>query len=204
MSILSSSFGWQSAAPLSLDPTQVNNSGEYNRYSSKRVNKHRWGWDLHLALNSYSAGMELYAFLVSLGGTGGAFLLPNPLPQIGSGSVVGNATTRALIAKGDTSAPVDSLNNSQTGVFKIGDFVRFNNHSKVYMVTSQLNSNGTGQGTFSFYPPSFESIPDNTIIHFGDDVEFHVALESDTQDILIAISNSNDVDPKINVVEVSE
>jgi hypothetical protein len=202
MATLDTKFAWQSITPISDDPTQRNNPGEYLAYFGKRPDKHRWAWDLHFAPNAYVSAMELYSFLVSQGGTGGVWNLPNPSITNGSLQVVGNAKTRAIIPKGDLSAPVDALSANAAGVLLPGDFFQFANHKKVYMVTNTVNANGSEQGTIQFYPPAFERVPDNTNIVIGNDVLFQVQLDSDITDVLISANRSKFADPKIDVVEV--
>ena len=67
-------------------------------------------------------------------------------------STVGMTVTTNTGA-GATSIPVQTLLNDTT-ILNPGDVIRFNNHSKVYMVTDSegVTTNGTGGATINFEP----------------------------------------------------
>jgi hypothetical protein len=81
------------------------------------------------------------------------------------------AGTRAITTKGMTF--------SITGAAKAGDFVKFSGHTKVYMVTADANSNGTGRTTLAIEPALIVATADGEAMTVTD-VPFTVALKSDT------------------------
>lgn len=58
----------------------------------------------------------------------------------------------------------DGWSASVTGIMKAGDILKFSGHTKVYMVTDDANSNGTGQATINISPALMSSPADNEII----------------------------------------
>ena len=58
-----------------------------------------------------------------------------------------------------------------------GDIIKFNGHSKVYMVVDPVNSNGSGQATINISPALINSIADNETI-VTSNVPFKVKLNS--------------------------
>lgn len=74
-----------------------------------------------------------------------------------------NAPTSGTVAVGQKYANLSSLPNSTT-VLKAGDFFRFNNHSKVYMVTQDCTSSGSGTANLQFSGACVSSVPSGTRI----------------------------------------
>jgi len=68
--------------------------------------------------------------------------------------------------------PIDGI----SGTLKAGDFIKFANHSKVYMVTADL----TGAGNVSIEPALVANVADNEAITF-DSVPFTMRLRNDIQ-----------------------
>jgi hypothetical protein len=77
---------------------------------------------------------------------------------------------------GDTSVTVDGM----TGTLKAGDFIKFNGHSKVYMVVADATASA-GSATLTIEPPLRENLSDNEVITY-DGVEFTVRLTNDVQE----------------------
>jgi len=73
----------------------------------------------------------------------------------------------------------DGWTVSITGILKAGDILKFANHTKVYMVTADANSNGSGQATISISPALVQSPADNSAITISS-VPFNVRCTSET------------------------
>jgi hypothetical protein len=90
-----------------------------------------------------------------------------------------NIATAATVAAGQryvalTGLPVSTL------VLRAGDFFRFNTHSKMYMVTQDVTSSGSGTANVQFSGASVSSVTSGTRI-WTNGVPFTVILESDEQ-----------------------
>ena len=78
-----------------------------------------------------------------------------------STSANNTCATNSTVAVGQRYVPLTGLDTSTT-VLKAGDFFRFNNHSKVYMVTQDLTSNSSGVANLQFSGSCVSSVPVGT------------------------------------------
>ena len=65
---------------------------------------------------------------------------------------------------GDASIALDGFTANQTGALKAGDLIKFANHSKVYMVQSDIDSNGSGALTVLISPNLVTALTDNVAV----------------------------------------
>lgn len=111
------------------------------------------------------------------------------------GSTSGTATGTLLVnnvagySAGDSSIAVDGL----TGTLKAGDFIKFQNHDKVYMVTAD------GSTTLAIEPPLVAAISNNHTVTYNS-VPFTMAFTTDAQEM--SVGNDGFVGYKINLIEV--
>lgn len=121
---------------------------------------------------------EVFAFLQKQKGSFEDFTIVAPLDNLGAGKaetdiqVVGNHTS------GDASIALDGFSASQTGALKAGDLIKFANHSKVYMVQSDIDSDGSGALTVLISPNLVASLADNEAVTVNKP-SFTVYLQSD-------------------------
>jgi len=104
-------------------------------------------------------------------------------------------------AAGSTSIAVTSNETSKT-ILRAGDVIRFFNHTKVYMVTEDVATNGAGAGTIQFQPAlvtavdtdsagenisvnqvAFRFIISNDLQEYGYDNQGFVSFEIDVQEV---------------------
>ncbi|NDB60515.1 hypothetical protein EB001_19015 [bacterium] len=104
------------------------------------------------------------------------------------GVASGTILVNGAISAGATSCSIDGMANSTTGVFKAGDYFRFTGQNKVYMVVSDVSSNGSGQGTLTFEPPLRSNVADNAVIIYSG-VDFTLGLTNDIQEFNIGTEN---------------
>ena len=76
---------------------------------------------------------------------------------------------------------IKGMTPNRLQVLRAGDFFRFAGHTKVYMATDDLNSDGGGVGILNFSGGLVASPPVNQGI-FTNDVKFTVILDSDIQE----------------------
>jgi hypothetical protein len=67
-----------------------------------------------------------------------------------------------------------------TLVLKAGDFVQFSGHTKVYQITADITSDGSGNATLSIEPALVESPAENEAL-VVEDIPFRVGLVNDVQ-----------------------
>jgi len=122
--------------------------------------------------------------------------LPNLSEPLGVGS--GSPVVSGAHSAGDSTITSTGWTASQTGIMKAGDILKFANHVKVYMVTADCDSDGSGDTTISIMPPLINALVDTESITVNG-VEFNVILKDDiTEYSAVAPSLSKF---KLNMIE---
>jgi hypothetical protein len=118
----------------------------------RRVPAQRWEFTLKSVPLYPDVGRKVWAFITALNGRFEPFDVVIPGYSQPQGVASGAPTVRTAAAAGVTSVAMQGFSGPVTGQLLAGDYVRFGNHSKVYMVTADVNSNVSGQLTLPIYP----------------------------------------------------
>jgi uncharacterized secreted protein with C-terminal beta-propeller domain len=97
---------------------------------------------------------------------------------------VGNAKVKTAATKGAFSVALKGLGVSKA-VFKAGDFFKFANHSKVYMVTDDVTSNSSGEATLFFSAKLVVNVVVDEVLTINA-VPFTVILDQDVDEFTVA------------------
>ena len=117
-----------------------------------------WSFKLKSTAMNKADMMADYSFIVQQDGQYGSFtIVPS---EIGStrGTASGTITVNTTVstdpvlspALGSSNVAVDTV---ATGTLLTGDLVKFSNHDKVYMLTADVNLDGSSVNQMSIYPP---------------------------------------------------
>lgn len=120
---------------------------------------------------------EVFAFLQKQKGSFEDFTIVAPLDNLGAGKAETDIQVVGAHTSGDASIVLDGFTASQTGALKAGDIIKFANHSKVYMVQSDIDSDGSGALTVLISPNLVASLADNEAVTVNKP-SFTVYLES--------------------------
>lgn len=106
-------------------------------------------------------------------------------------------------SQGDTTISVRAYDTDSTvaesrTILNAGDVIRFASHTKVYMATQDITTDGTGVATIDITPALFEDIVDGTEVTH-DAVPFRMTLERDVQEF--KYDNSGFVGYELDVLE---
>ena len=96
------------------------------------------------------------------------------------GNETGSVLVNGVHAVGDTTIAMDAFAADGAGRFKAGDFIKFNAHSKVYMVVEDVTSSSNA-ATVTIEPPLTTALSDNEAVIY-DSVPFTVFLTNDVQE----------------------
>jgi len=119
----------------------------------------------------------VYAFIMQQRSRKETFQITLPDLSNAKGDVSGIISTNASASAGATSVDIQNI----TGTIKAGDFIKFNGHTKVYMVVSDATADGSNEATLTIEPPLRSSVAsDETILY--DNVPFTVRLANDVQE----------------------
>ena len=120
---------------------------------------------------------EIFAFLQKQKGSFEDFTIVAPLDNLGAGKAETDIQVVGAHTAGDASISLDGFAASQTGALKAGDIIKFANHSKVYMVQSDIDSDSSGALTVLISPNLVSSLADNEVVTVNKP-SFTVYLES--------------------------
>lgn len=107
---------------------------------------------------------EIFAFLQKQKGSFEDFTIVAPLNNLGAGKSETDIQVVGAHTSGDASIALDGFTANQTGALKAGDLIKFANHSKVYMVQSDIDSNGSGALTVLISPNLVTALTDNVAV----------------------------------------
>ena len=121
----------------------------------------------------------IYAFIMAQRGEYESFQVVPPVVNAPQGSPAGTPLVNGASQTG-RSVITDGWNASIT-VFKAGDYCKFANHDKIYVVTADATSDGSGNSTISIEPALIISPANDTAITYTA-VPFTVALTGRVQE----------------------
>ena len=141
---------------------------------ARQIDGQRWGFTARIitAKRSDVYG-ELMAFIIKQRSGKENFTIVPPEVEDARGTASGTPTGTA--SAGATSI---TLGGTGTGTLKAGDFIKFANHSKVYMVVADQSDISTG--TLTIEPPLTTAVSSSDIQY--DNVLFTVYLTNDIQE----------------------
>jgi len=116
------------------------------------------------------------AFIMKQRSQQNTFQVSLPDLKNAKGNVSGTVLVDGAHTAGDTTITVDAM----TGTLKAGDFVKFANHTKVYMVVADVTADGSNDATLTIEPPSRSNLANNEAVTY-DGVQFTVRLSNDVQ-----------------------
>lgn len=91
------------------------------------------------------------------------------------------ASVSGAHSAGDTTINISTSIPGAGNAFKAGDVVRFANHTKVYMCTTDINTDGSGNAVLNIQPALVEGLS-NTESITTNNVPFRMILSNDVQE----------------------
>ena len=112
-----------------------------------------WEMEVSLPPMKRAAAEEVNAFLISLNGKYGTFLLGDPANSTTLGVGTGSPAVYSDFQTGDT-LETDGWTPNVTGILKAGDWVQLGTSSatRLYKVLADANSDGAGYASLSIWP----------------------------------------------------
>jgi len=139
----------------------------------RTIGAQRWEFTASYKDISREQFTPVMAFIMSQDGMAGEFtVVPNVLGYP-KNTVTGSAALNEARSAGATSIQIDGF----TGTLSAGDFIKFANHPKVYMITTDT----TAFQFTTITPPLVTSVPNNTAVIYNG-VPFTVRLKNDVQE----------------------
>jgi hypothetical protein len=107
-------------------------------------------------------------------------VIPNVSLSTSPNRDVAVCTVDGAHSLGDTTIQIDT-NIYSDNVMKAGDVVRFAGHTKVYMATTDINTDGSGNATLNIQPALIETLSNNEAMTTHN-TPFRMILSNDTQE----------------------
>ena len=168
--------------------------------SVKQFAAQYFSFSVQLPAMSQSDFMPYYSFLIKQKGSFDTFTFQYPLENQGSDKGQTDIAVNGTAAVGASQVPLDGFTNSTNGVLKAGDLIKFANHNKVYMVTADENSDGSGEIAAVDIEPPLQAVLVNNEAVTVNQPSFTVALVQD--DVLYSTDASGFFTLSFDVREV--
>ena len=143
----------------------------------RQIGSQYFSFTVQMPLMKQELAQSYFAFLQKQKGSFEDFTIAAPLDNLGAGKAETDIQVVGTHTAGDGSIVIDGFNNSQTGALKAGDLIKFANHTKVYMVQSDIDANASGQLTVLISPNLVSSLADNEAVTVNKP-QFTVYLEN--------------------------
>lgn len=163
----------------SAQPTLLSTAHSLKRSVRSRGGQ-RWSFKLSYVNRTRAELAPLFAFALAQRGQYGAFAFVPPIVGQRQASGGGAPTLRSATASGRV-VPVQGVAANAT-LGRAGDFVKFANGTKVYMLTADAVANGSGQLDLAIEPALYQSVALGEAVVL-DNVPFAVAFGADTHEI---------------------
>jgi len=154
-------FSPHSAVATSISPFTFNQQVQV--YDGQQ-----WRVDFSMPPMTRDTASEFIAFMLSLNGKQGTFLLGDPNAQTPRGSASTSPGTPLVRGASQTGSTllIDGCPNSATGYLKAGDYISLGSgvSTRLYMVLSDVSSNGSGQASIDIWPALRSSPADNAAV----------------------------------------
>ena len=161
-----------------LDFQSVNNNKVTTSISGRtqriKTGVQYWSFKLESPPLDRNDFFSQYSFIVQQEGQVESFTIVPPVVGSTRGTAAGTVTVNATVAAGQLTCN----STGGTGTLKKGDVIKFSNHDKVYMLTQDVNLDGSTVDTLNFYPTLTTGITNTTTVTYND-VPFTVYFNSD-------------------------
>ena len=128
----------------------------------RSLDTHRWLFKVSWQNMLWAEYAPYYAFLLKQRGPYEKFHFTLPSPHSSPrGSWAGTPLVDGAVAVGTREIPMDGFTPSASNVALVGDFLKFDNHEKLYMVVENSNADGSGDATITIEPSLMTALPDN-------------------------------------------
>ena len=115
-----------------------------------------------------------FAFLQKQKGSFEDFTIASPLDNLGAAKLETDIQVVGSHVVGDSTIAMDGFTAGQSGVLKAGDLIKFANHTKVYMVSSDADHD---TAAIAISPPLMTALTDNVAVTVNKP-QFTVYLEN--------------------------
>jgi len=138
-------------------PTLINQTLSGKR-QVRQIGSQYFSFTVQMPPMEREKAQEIFAFLQSQKGMSGEFQITPPLDNLGAAKNETDILVNGAHVVGDSTIAMDGFTAGQTGVLKAGDLIKFANHSKVYMVSFDVDHDSAA---VTISPPLITALTNN-------------------------------------------
>ena len=157
------------------------------RRFARQIDNQRWKFTCRYVNLSRAEFAPIFAFITKQRGSKETFTITPPNLKNALGSETTTISVNGSHTAGDTTIAIDGFNADSAGSLKAGDFIKFANHTKVYMVVADVTPSSNA-ATVTIEPPIIEALANDSTVTY-DAVPFTVYLTSSVQSYSMGINN---------------
>jgi hypothetical protein len=165
-----------SAVNLSSQNKTLISEAISGKIQARQIAGHKWTFTASYPPLTRAEFAPVSAFIMQQRGMLNTFDVEIPIVSDSLSVASGTFAVNGSRSAGDTSLAVDGL----TGAIEAGDLIKFNGHTKVYMVVDKTDSLGNTVA-ITIEPPLVESVANNETIIYNN-VPMRVRLANDVQE----------------------
>ena len=159
------------------------------RRFARKIDNQKWKFTCRYTHLTRAEFAPILAFITKQRGQKETFTVIPPKIKDAQGSETTSIAVNGSHTAGDSTISIDGFNADSAGSLKAGDFIKFANHTKVYMVVSDVTPSSNA-ATVTIEPPIIEALANDEAVTY-DDVPFTVYLTGNVQQYTLGISASN-------------
>ena len=157
------------------------------RRFARKVDNQRWKFTCKYVNLTRAEFAPILAFITKQRGQKETFTVIPPKIKDALGSETTTISVNGAHTAGDTTIAIDGFNADSAGSLKAGDFIKFANHTKVYMVVADVTPSSNA-ATVTIEPPIIENLANDETVTY-DDVPFTVYLDTRVQQYDLGIND---------------
>ena len=157
------------------------------RRFARKIDNQRWKFSIKYSNLTRAEFAPILAFITKQRGQKETFTVIPPKIKDALGSETTSIAVNGAHTAGDTTIAIDGFNADSAGSLKAGDFIKFNNHTKVYMVVADVTPSSNA-ATVTIEPPIIENLANDEAVTY-DDVPFTVYLDTKVQQYDLGIND---------------
>ena len=184
-----STANFQSMGIKSIQTTIISKSDSGKKFA-RQIDGQRFAFTAQIITGKRSDIYgELMAFIIKQRSQKENFTIIPPEIEDARGVETGTLAVNGSHTVGDTTIAIDGFAADTANRLRAGDFIKFNGHTKVYMVVADVTSS-SGAATVTIEPPLISSLANDETVSY-DNIPFTVHLTNDIQEFGVVGSDKD-------------
>jgi len=154
----------------------ITSTTDSGKMFSTQIDGQRFSFTASYPTMTRATFSPVLAFIIKQRSQQNTFQVSLPDLKNAKGTISGTVLVNGIHTAGDTTIDIDGM----TGSLLAGDFIKFANHTKVYMVVADVTADGSNEATVTIEPPLRSNLANDEAVTY-DGVEFTVRLSNDIQ-----------------------